>query len=171
MNIITTQPARGLARKKVCVGVYTPTHTFFSGVHTTVDQNTSNRRSSKKGGDFCLSGSAGDRQKPQCSQRRLPLLHRRLDQRADFGPFRFVEGVNLDMPQAIPLAGQQPGRVRERAAVVKPQADVFLHRADVAEDAFRLPEPGPGLWPRAYSAWFSLGLGIAETAFPSVASG
>jgi len=27
--MVTTHPERGLARKKVCVGVYTPTHTFF----------------------------------------------------------------------------------------------------------------------------------------------
>ena len=29
-----------IPEKKVCLGVYTPKHTFFSGVHTTVDQNT-----------------------------------------------------------------------------------------------------------------------------------
>ena len=28
-----------IPEKKVCLGVYTPKHTFFSGVHTTVDQN------------------------------------------------------------------------------------------------------------------------------------
>ena len=28
-----------LPEKKVCLGVYIPKHTFFSGVHTTVDQN------------------------------------------------------------------------------------------------------------------------------------
>ncbi|HLF90283.1 MAG TPA: arylamine N-acetyltransferase, partial [Anaerolineales bacterium] len=29
-----------IPEKKVCLGVYTPKHTFFSGVHTTVDQNS-----------------------------------------------------------------------------------------------------------------------------------
>ena len=28
-----------IPEKKVCLGVYNPKHTFFSGVHTTVDQN------------------------------------------------------------------------------------------------------------------------------------
>ena len=28
-----------IPEKKVCLGVYTPKHTFFSGIHTTVDQN------------------------------------------------------------------------------------------------------------------------------------